>query len=243
MDQQKQEVENALSQEEKPIIENIISLFQQLLTMQDAQQQPAQPTGEVMQSGYVKPAEEEEMEEVDKSADGETGDDPAEKRIEEVTPTTDSSLDDLKKSVDSLVSVINGKKVVNKTLPVPQIQPNQNVQVLTQISTVLKTILEKQNAQDTLNSQLFEAIGISNDVIKKSLPEQSKVVAKDKPIQGLDTASVIKEVMTEVFKNIPSLNQNRNPEYQNPFNQKRDVRKNLRDLAQFIHEGTNRTTR
>lgn len=222
-------VQNALSPEEKPIIENIISLFQQLLSMQENQM----PTEEVVTEAM---GEEADMEEVDinKSAEGETGDDPAEKRVEEVTPTTDLSLQELKKSINTLVGVINGKAKVAKA-KTANVQKSQSTQVLTEISKVLKSIVEKQSAQEELNKQMFDAMGVTDEIIAKTLP-QNDPVQKDKPIQNVDTAQVVKDILTEVFKNIPGMTQNQ--EYRHPFNQKRDVRKNLKGIAEYIHAGT-----
>lgn len=222
-------VQNALSPEEKPIIENIISLFQQLLSMQENQM----PTEEVVTEAM---GEEADMEEVDvnKSAEGETGDDPAEKRVEEVTPTTDLSLQELKKSINTLVGVLNGKAKVAKA-KTANVQKSQSTQVLTEISKVLKSIVEKQSAQEELNKQMFDAMGVTDEIIAKTLP-QNDPVQKDKPIQNVDTAQVVKDILTEVFKNIPGMTQNQ--EYRHPFNQKRDVRKNLKGIAEYIHAGT-----
>lgn len=222
-------VQNALSPEEKPIIENIISLFQQLLSMQENQM----PTEEVVTEAM---GEEADMEEVDinKSAEGETGDDPAEKRVEEVTPTTDLSLQELKKSINTLVGVLNGKAKVAKA-KTANVQKSQSTQVLTEISKVLKSIVEKQSAQEELNKQMFDAMGVTDEIIAKTLP-QNDPVRKDKPIQNVDTAQVVKDILTEVFKNIPGMTQNQ--EYRHPFNQKRDVRKNLKGIAEYIHAGT-----
>ena len=98
------DVQNALSAEEKPLVENIVSLLQQLMSMQDAE------APEV-----IVEETEDEMPEVEKTADGdETGDSTAEERVAEVTPTTEESLQDLKKSINSLVSVVKGR-TVNKT--------------------------------------------------------------------------------------------------------------------------------
>lgn len=218
------EVKGAVSPEEKPIIENIISLFEKLLSM-NTSSKPAPVVEAAM-------GEDAKMEEVDveKAVTEETGDDSAEERLENVTHLTDESLQDLKKSMELLTSHIIGKKKVQKD--VRATVNKSQVDALNSIAKMLAQVVQKQDAQEAFNSEIMKAIGFTDDVVKKALP-QDNVVAKDKPIQGLDSATVIKEVLTEVFKNIPALN--KNPEYQHPFNQKKDVRKNLRDIAGFIH--------
>lgn len=240
-----QEIQEALSPEEKPIIENIISLFQQLLTMQEAQSPPAPPAPAqeaVVQQSMTPdtPAEDEKMEEVDvaKSADGETGDSTAEERIEEVTPLTDQSINDLKKSMNTLLSTLGQRGIaVNAPAQKRVVRKDSNLVMMAQISSVLKNLVESQKAQEAFNTHLMQKLGVADEVINKTLKEDTQAVEKSKPVQGMDSATVIKEVLTEVFKNIPNLNQN--PQRQHPFNDKRDVRKNLRGLAQYIHEGSN----
>ena len=220
-------MQNALAPEEKPIIENIISLFQQLLSMQDSQAATAAPA-EVAEA-----MEDEEMDEVDvkKSSDGETGDDNAEKRIEEITPLTDSSLADLKKSIDALVNSRTQRQVV-KTQTVKKDNTNS---ALNQIAAVLKTIVEKQNNQEALNTQLFDALGFTEEVVKKALPEN--VVKKDKPMQSRDTQAFMMEFV-KAFKsaNAEPINEHRN----HPFNKNKDVRKDLQGLASYIHNTCNK---
>lgn len=229
------EVQNALSPEEKPIIENIISLFQQLLSMQDA-----------VAPAPVEAAMGEEMEEVDveKAVTEETGDDTAEERIENVTPTTDQSLTDLNKNIVNLVNAMNGKSQVVKKRPLTSVQKSQSNQVLNQMAGLLQTIVHKQSAQEKLNSQLFDALGFTDDVIKKALPNQTPE-NKNKPIQNVDTVQVAKDIIAEVFKQAPNLGAQQGSQISNHrINKKNtDVRKNLKDIAQFIHEGANKATR
>jgi len=232
-----QVVQNALTPEEKPVIENIISLFQQLLSMQNSQAGTEDMIEEAM-------GEEANMEEVDvtKAVTDETGDDKAEERIDNVTPTTDQSLSELTKSIKTLNSLLSKGQPVRKAAPqqaARKVNKDAQTQVLQQIGTLMNHIVQKQDAQEKLNAQLFEALGFTDDVVKKALPQESEVVQKDKPVQSLDSAVVIKEVLSEVFKNIPAFNQNNTT--QHPFNVKRNsddgVRKNLRSIAEFINKG------
>lgn len=230
-------VQEALSTEEKPIIENIISLFQQLLSMQSAGSEPVEVVEEEL-GEPVKP--EKDPEAVEKSSEGETGDDPAEKRIEEVTPTTDASLQDLKKSIGDLVTVMGGKKAVQKSQPIAQ--DNKTVEALGEIAKVLKGVVSSQNTQEQFNSIVMNAIGYSDDVIKKSIETPEKKI-ENKPIGSTDANAVIKALAAELLNqsNGDGVSKN-NPEYQHAFNQKKNVRKNLKGIAEFVHNGSNATT-
>lgn len=223
-------VQNARGQEEKSLIENIISLFQQLSSMQE-NQTPTEEIPMVEEAMMPDETDEEKMREMDinKLAEGETGDYDAETRFEEVTPTTDTSLEDLNKSIQSLISTLQGNKIQKTQV----VKKDNNAIALGQIAKVLKNIVEKQQAQENLNTQLFEALGFSEDVIKKSL-QKDEPVKKNRPIQNIDTTEVISNVITEVMKNIPSLNQNE--AYRHPFNQKKDVRKGLSDIVKYVGE-------
>lgn len=224
-------IEGALSPEEKPIIENIISLFQQLLSLQgEAAAAVETPTEEMIEMAE----EEDEMdtaqavdvedEEIEK-ADGETGDSKAEERLDEQTDTTELSIAELKKTLGSLMQ--KAKKKVKKS----SVQDNALMLEIRKMNATLRTVLKGQTDQDKLNQQLFDALGFSDEIVAKNLPVKSE--QKNKPIQNTDTTAVVKDILTEVFKNIPALNQNQ--EYRHPFNQKREARKNLKKIATFVH--------
>lgn len=223
-------MEKALSPEEKPIIENIISLFQQLLSLQGdaAGAAPAEEQIVDMAQGEV----EDPNQEIDVAkAIDETGDTKAEDRLNNQTPITDTSLADLKKSLTALLGM-------QKRTPVQKSASNDSALLseIKKIGNALNTVLKAQQNQEALNQHLFEALGFTDELVQKSLPEtlyKDNPVNKNKPVQTMDTASVIKDVLTEVFKNIPQLTQNE--PYRHPFNQKRDVRKNLRTIASAIH--------
>lgn len=210
---------NKLSPEEQPLLENILTLIQQLLAMQNTGTEQMEPT---VEEAEMEPQE--ETVDVGKS-EGETGDSKAEERLDEQTNTTDHSLSDLGKAINELKNVIGQKKV-------QKAQPKPASKELVLIAQALAQVVKSQQEQQTLNKQLFEAIGITDEVIQKNLqPEQVK---KDKPIQNTDTASIVKDILTEVFKQVPAMNQN--PEYRHPFNQKKtEARKNMSGLLNYIH--------
>ena len=147
-------------------------------------------------------------------------------------------MTDLNKSITKLTNVLSGKRTVKKSIQPQAANNDAQNQIFKQLGTLLNRIVEKQDAQEQLNAQLFEALGFTDDVVKKALPAQEPV-NKNKPVQSLDSAAVIKEVLSEVFKNIPALQQN--PDSRHTFNQRRNsddgIRKNLKQIAEFIHYG------
>lgn len=228
------EKQGSLSTEEKPIIENIIGLFQQLLQMQEGGQDPAM----VEEAEITVEPEPEKEKEIDKAVIDETGDRKAEERLSNVTSLTDESLDDLKKSIDALAQAMGTKKPVAKT----QVQKSQGnttqvSQALGQISQVLKSITEKQETTDKLLGQMFEAVGITEDVVNKSITTQDK--PKDRPVGATDS-ELYKSLLTDVLKAVGK-SEETNEAQRHPFNKKSDVRKNLTGLAEYVHnQGNNR---
>lgn len=223
-------ITSALAPEEKTILENVISLLNQLASMQEGETAAVEASEE-------SPSEEMDMEEVDveKASDGNTGQGDAETRLDEQTGTTDQSLADLKKSIESLNTALKSR-VVKKSK-----STNPVMGYLQKLEKSLKEVVKQQEAQSKLNVQLFDALGFTDDVINKALEE--KEIEKVKPVQSTDTNAVVKEILVEVFKQIPSLNQN--PEYRHPFNQKKgtQVNKNMVGLLHHIHNGAGQATK
>jgi len=220
----------ALSPEEKPIIENIVSLFQQLLSMEGnegmAEELPEEPAMKEPLEEVVEMADgeedEEEFEEVDVAkADGETGDSDAEERLDEQTGTTEQSLQELGKSLRSIQKSLtsNVKKSRNNGRD--------------ELTKLLNIVLKNQRQQDKLNKQLLTSMGVTDDVLKDMAPKTA--LRKAKPIQNI-SPEMVTAMFSEVFKNIPGLT--KNPEAQHPFNQKRDVRKDLRGIAEYVSQNT-----
>ena len=156
--------------------------------------------------------EDAEMEEVDvsKAVTDETGDSKAEERLDNVTHTTDQSLQDLGKA-------LNGLLAKQQTVQKAQKQDRLTA-TLSQLTAVVKTLAQSQKQQEEFNAHLMKSLGFSDDVIKQNLPEPEKDVAKSRPTQSLDTAAVIQQVLEGVFKNMPQFTQT--PEQRHPFNNK-----------------------
>ncbi len=219
-------VNAALSPEEKPVIENIIALFQQLLSMQDnSQGMETDMTEEVVTEAMAPDAtvEDEEMD-VTKAVIDETGDTKAEDRLSNVTETTDQSLQDLKKTLEAM---IGKKRVVRKSQ-----QSNQVAMAINKMTAMMNSVLKTQKQQEKFNMGLMNAIGFSEDVVKKNMPASQPNVTKTRPTQSLDTSAVIQQVIEGVFKNMPQLNQT--PEQNHPWNNKRGVNKNLQAITKHI---------
>lgn len=231
-------IANTLAPEEKTIIEDVISLLSQLAAMQEGTEQPAEVA---IEEAIDEDADMQEVD-VEKASDGNTGQGDAETRLnDDQTETTDESLSDLKKSIETLTSVISGKRVVQKKKI-----SNPMMEQLKKLEKGLQGIVNHQSAQDKFNLNLLNAFGFSEDVIQKTLKEEE--VKKKKPVQTLDhtamVQNVVKDVVTEVVKSLPQLNQNTNPEYQNSFNQKRasEVDKDMIGVLDYIHKGAAEAT-
>ncbi len=213
-------IANAVSPEEKPIIENIISLFQQLLSLQG--NDTIDPASIEMTDDNM---DDQNDDDVNKTDEGETGDSPAEERLDETTSTTDESLQDIVKNLAALVQ--KKKTNVQKSVVNPD---NSLVAEIKKIGQAITAVSKNQTNQGQLIGHLFDALGFSDKVIEKALPKPEP--RTNTPVQNIDTAKVVKEVVAEVFKSVPAVNQNQ--EYRHPFNQKKNVRKDLDSVLQFI---------
>lgn len=212
-------VTNAIDQNEASILSEVISLLKQLM--------PAAPQEEMTEPVMEAMGEDAEMEEVDvtKAVIDETGDTKAEERLSNQTATTDISLQDIKKSLEKMI----GK--TNKTVQKSQTDPVVTT-AISQLTQLMTKVVKNQEAQDQFNQQLVHGLGFSEEIIRKNLPTETTNVVKSKPVQTLDTAAVVQQVLEGVFKNMPQLTQN--PAAQHSFNDKRGVNKNMQAITKFI---------
>lgn len=221
----------ALSPEEKPLIENMLSLLQQLMAMQ-GEGQVSEETAPVMEQlpGMEELPEEEET--AQKSVIDETGDTKAEDRLDNQTEITDMGLSDLKKTMAQLTSLLGKKRTVKKSINDPVLIE------LKKMNQTLQGVVKSIQDQEAFNTEIMNAIGFSNDMVTKSLESPKKT--ENKPIQGQDMALFAKELVTQLVKNMNNNNQNQNPDYQHPFNQKRrydqesNVDKDMCKVVDFI---------
>jgi hypothetical protein len=218
-------INEAIEPEEETVIDNIISLFQQLRSMMSGNQgmtgMPEEPIMEALAPDAT--VEEEELD-VTKAVIDETGDTKAEERLSNVTETTDQSLQDLQKALEGL---IGKKRVVRKTQ-----QQNGITAAINKMTALMTTVVKNQQQQEIFNAGMMNAIGFSDDVVKKNMPAPQQNVTKTRPTQSLDTSAVIQQVIEGVFKNMPQLNQN--PAQNNAWNNKRGVNKNMQTITKFI---------
>jgi hypothetical protein len=112
---------------------------------------------------------------------------------------------------------------------------------LRKLNDTLVTVVKAQQNQEILNSHLFDALGFSKDVIEKSIPNMNMDTApKGRPIQQ-NTADVVKDILVEVFKSMPQLqqkpqaNQPFNHPISTPFSNRDNVKKDLQGIADYIH--------
>lgn len=225
----------AMEPQEKTLIENAISLLQQLMAMGGGET-PAPEITEALptEMGYDEKPEEEEIK---KSVTEETGDDKAEDRLDnQATPLTDENLSSLKKTMRQLQAIVGKRKAIQKSN-----HNNALNQTLQKINQTLEVVIKSQQEQETFNKNIMHAIGFSDELVTKTI-EESEPAQKNKPYNSGDAMLFAKEIVTEVMKALPQMQQPVNPEYQNPFNQKRrfDVnksndRKPIHDVLDYIH--------
>lgn len=229
------DVQMAIEPQERTLIENAISLLQQLMSMGGGGETPAPEITEAMP-----PDDMEYQEEITKAVTEETGDTKAEDRLDnQATPLTDENLSDLKKTMNQLQQIMGRRTAVQKS--------NTNNPILAELKKLnqsLAIVMKAQQEQELFNQNIMRGIGFSDEMVAKTL-EAHKPVEKNKPYNSGDAMLFAKEIISEVFKNLPQLQQQTvNPEYQNPFNQRRRFevnktaeRKPIHDVLDFIHNG------
>jgi len=168
----------ALSGEEKTLLSNIAQLAQQMLQIEngeDASETEDPNTADMAQDDKTDPdaaAEEdpkdpnEDEEGVEKAdgSDGATASDDADSRLEDDLPTiTEEGLQAIKSLIKKGVLSVNKKQVAK----------NGDTKVLmkavSQLTTVVKSLVQDQNEMQKAMGSLIEGLGIANE-IKKSLP-------------------------------------------------------------------------
>ena len=202
-------VQNALAPEETTILENVLSLVQQLLASQGGQtEQPM--IAEAEEPNLDDPNQAMELE---KAVINENGDTKAEDRLSNQTEITDANISTLGKALQSLLTK---KQTVQKA--------NSNNLILNELkklNATLAYVAKAQQEQDTFNQNIMDALGFSNEVIQKSITTSQQTVQNAKPVQGQDMTLFAKELVGEVIKSLGVQQAQNNPEYNHPFNQKR----------------------
>lgn len=199
----------------------------------------------------------------------EDGQTKAEQRLENVSDITDASMQDLKKSMtvmnqnmSVLINALLGRqgqqppaaRTVQKAQATRSYMPaaQQGDQVLTSlqnIEKVMKSFITRLEEQEAFNTAIMENIGITEEVVRKSLTPAPE--SNPKPIQNQDVKVFASEFLN-VFKSMLEGAGNNQGQGQGqfghaitkdtPWNERRDVRKNIRGIAEFIHQGANKET-
>lgn len=185
-------VNEAIGPQETTIVENVISLLQQLL----ASQGPA--TEETPAIEAAMPMDEEEEMGAMKAMQDETGDTKAEDRLDNQTDVTDESMTDLKKNIDLLTRMLAKKQNVKKSITQDPVLAE-----LKKLNSTLSVVIKAQQDQDQFNHSIMTAMGVSDDILTKTLQAPENKVQKSKPIQGQDMGLFVKELVSELFKNMP----------------------------------------
>jgi hypothetical protein len=222
-------IANELSSEENTILENVLSLLQQLMSMQGGAEATEAPAA-VAEAEDMPDVEDEK--DVEKAADGETGMSDADERLDEQTEITDASLSDVGKTLKALMAKIQGSKTVTKSQPVKKKDPY--LEPLTMIAKSIKTVIDRQNIQEETMANMFKAIGFTDDVINKNLETEKP---KDKPIQNQNPQQIAKEIIAEVFKSAPGMIKNEDAvsPMANNFQNREKVSKSQRNILNHIH--------
>jgi len=212
-----------MAPEEKTILEDVLSLIQQLLASQGGAE--AEP--------MIAEAEEQNMDDPNQAVDlkkaviNENGDTKAEDRLDNQSELTDESLKQIGKSI---LALMQSKKTVQKSVSNTS---NPILNELKKINTMLNNVVKTQQEQEVFNKNMLEAIGYSEEIVAKTL--ESVTPAKPNPPYQANNGIDLEAIVTAVAKGM-SANQQNNPDSGHPINQKRKtvVEKSAADLINWI---------
>jgi hypothetical protein len=213
-------IQNALASEEKTLVEQVLSLLQQLLASQ----------GETEEQPMVAEAEDPNMEdpnqalEIDKAVINETGDTKAEDRLSNQTEITDAGIASLGKAIQTFLAK---NQTVQKTNT-----NNVILQELKKLNATLTGVMKTQHEQEQFNQNLMSAMGITNEIIQKNINPPAQT--NNKPFQGNDMALFAKEFATEIVKSLNMQQPQKNPETLHPFNQKKRAQPVTKEWGNII---------
>lgn len=215
-------IQNALAPEEQTVLEQVVNLLQQLLT----------PQGGAEEQPMIAEAEDPNMEdpnqavEIDKAVLNENGDTKAEDRLNNQTEITDAGISSLGKALQIALQKSQSVQKTNSN--------NAILQELKKLNKALLGVTKTQQEQEQFNQTLMSAMGITDDIIQKSInPPVQQTLQTGKPFQGNDMALFAKEFASEIMKSI-NVPQQHNPEYMHPFNQKRRAEPVTKEWGQII---------
>lgn len=226
--------EEIASPDDKTMIADIINMLKNLLGA--GQGAPdAMPETDVMEQ-LADTSEDMEIEK-EKTPAASTGDEDADTRLDDQTPTSENAMQEIGKSLADIKAILAGQTVRKS-----QIQKTSKADALSaglkKVVEVVKSMAARQANQEKFMEKFMNEIGISDDIVKKALiPEPSNTPPADRPLQGADVSAF----MTEFFKAFNKQNGTasagnswgNNPQ-NNPWAQKTDVRKDLDGVLDFL---------
>lgn len=173
----KNRVEKMLSPEEKALLSNIKSMVTELEQLDGGE--IAMADGDKIDVDIM-PEEEEDKVVAAKSQEGATASDDADKRKDEDLPDT------TKENVDAVKALVFR---MDRKLRKSQTSDRSIVQALDGVTKAIKIIAARQDEQELALKNLFEGMGLSEQIEKSIKPKT------EKPVQSTDTAKVLKELL------------------------------------------------
>lgn len=227
-------VNKAMGEEEKTVLSNIQSLIQQLLSANQGESEIAMNMDEKNKiqmaddNGEKKPDEKKEDEEKDKTekaiettpSEGPTASDKKENRIDDnLSESTEDNVDEVSKTLIKALSHVFKEGQVKKS----QVIIDPKVKALQDLTNVVKGLSENQNVISDSLTQLFQGIGLADQLkISKSVSEQNGL-KKGAPITSTDNGKMF-DLINEIQK---SLNTNKEKEEDHNLSNAQRVHKNL----------------
>jgi hypothetical protein len=239
MKKKSQAVAKAFTPEETSLIENMVAIGNQLLTMSEGGEVAGPETEEPenvelekflgKMEGQPGEEREDEPEEVEKADDELDARKPAEDKMDIGTEVNDENL-----PVTKMMQVLAA--LASRVQPVKKSQPGLN-SITAAVQKAISPIVKKIEAMEQFNENMLDALGITQTV-EKTLDEargKTQTVQKALPVQATDQGALLKE-LTGIFKSIAKESTGEQ-NYDNRFGGRGDtgdVRKDLGAAMSFI---------
>lgn len=207
-----------MAPEEMTILENIGTMISQLMAGGGNAPEVSPLEAEVqMAADNPEKDPEKDPEEVQKENNGPTANEPAENRVED--PTLNNELNESevgKAALNMLMNLVqkSGPKKVQKAAPKGTDALIMNA--LSEMTTVMKSISEKQSETDKALGSVLEGIGITDEMASQMV---AKSAPTHQPVGNPDSAMIMNAFM-EVLKNAGN-----NPVQQTPQTNNFNVKK------------------
>lgn len=245
----KTNVLKSLSPEEQALMSNMKAIMQELDTLQNNDPEINDPeiNSEVVEEGMDSDAgfkkdflkamkqlagnteDEDEPDDktVEKEDKGPTVDDSAEEKVSIQTENNDAAASEIGKALFSLLK---------KQTPAKSVQKSNNIEHV--IAKALKPLVDQVNQVQTFNSNILDALGMSEQV-EKSIKEQpvqkSLQNSGNPPVQNTDASAIVKELVNAIKSQ--AAEKNEEPSYKNDWHGVQKSRDNLKDALPAIFSG------